>query len=128
MDTPRCETSGCERSLEEAGRRTIRNEKWARFACSENIDLQVGQVLKKLEAMGELDNTYVIYTADHGMAIGRHGLQGKQNLYDHTCIPFIVKGPGIEAGSRVAGSVYLLGVLATLCDLAKIDAPKTSGD
>ena len=77
--------------------------------------------------MGELDNTYVIYTADHGMAIGRHGLQGKQNLYDHTWrIPFIVKGPGIEAGSRVAGNVYLLDALATLCDLAKIDAPKTS--
>ena len=107
--------------------RTIRNEMGREFACSENIDLQVGRVLKKLEAMGELDNTHAIYTADHGMAIGRHGLQGKQNLYDHTWrIPFIVKGPGIEAGSRVAGNVYLLDVLATLCDLAKIDAPKTS--
>ena len=107
--------------------RTIRNEMGREFACSENIDLQVGRVLKKLEAMGELDNTYVIYTADHGMAIGRHGLQGKQNLYDHTWrIPFIVKGPGIKAGSRVAGNVYLLDVLSTLCDLAKIDAPKTS--
>ena len=51
--------------------------------------------------MGELDNTYVVYTADHGMAIGRHGLQGKQNIYEHTWrIPFIVKGPGIEAGSK----------------------------
>ena len=64
--------------------RTIRNEMGREFACSENIDIQVGRVLKKLEEMGELDNTYVVYTADHGMAIGRHGLQGKQNLYDHT--------------------------------------------
>jgi arylsulfatase A-like enzyme len=107
--------------------RTIRNEMGREFACSENIDIQIGRVLRKLEAMGELDHTYVIYTADHGMAIGRHGLQGKQNLYEHTWrIPFIVKGPGIEPGSRVPGNIYLLDVLATLCDLAKIKTPKTS--
>ena len=106
---------------------TIRNEMGREFACSENIDIQIGRVLRKLEEMGELDNTYVIYTADHGMAIGRHGLQGKQNLYEHTWrIPFIVQGPGIEGGSRVPGNIYLLDVLATLCDLANIDSPKTS--
>ena len=107
--------------------RTIRNEMGREFACSENIDVQIGRVLRKLEEMGELDHTYVIYTADHGMAIGRHGLQGKQNLYEHTWrIPFIVKGPGIEPGSRAPGNIYLLDVLATLCDLAEIDIPKTS--
>lgn len=106
---------------------TIRNEIGRQFACGENIDLQIGRVLAKLEAMGELDNTYVIYTADHGMAIGRHGLQGKQNLYEHTWrVPLIVKGPGIEAGSRVQGNVYLLDVLSTLCDLAEIEAPDSS--
>ena len=107
--------------------RTIRNEMGREFACSENIDIQIGRVLRKLEAMDELENTYVIYTADHGMAIGRHGLQGKQNLYEHTWrIPFIVKGPGIKSGSRVDGNIYLLDILATLCDLAEIDTPKTS--
>ena len=107
--------------------RTIRNELGREFACSENIDIQVGRVLRKLEAMGELDNTYVFYTADHGMAIGRHGLQGKQNLYEHTWrIPFIVKGPGIKGGSRVKGNIYLLDVLATLCDLSGIEIPGTS--
>jgi arylsulfatase A-like enzyme len=107
--------------------RTIRNELGREFACSENIDIQIGRVLKQLEAMGELDNTYIIYTADHGMAIGRHGLQGKQNLYQHTWrVPFIVKGPGIKPGSRVEGNIYLLDVLATLTDLAGIAAPETS--
>ena len=107
--------------------RTIRNELGREFACSENIDIQIGRVLAKLEAMGELDNTYIIYTADHGMAIGRHGLQGKQNLYQHTWrVPFIVKGPGIKPGSRVEGNIYLLDVLATLCDLAGIPAPETN--
>lgn len=101
---------------------TIRNEIGRQFACSENVDIEVGKVLAKLAAMGELENTYVFYTADHGMAIGRHGLQGKQNLYEHTWrVPFIAKGPGIEAGSRADGNIYLLDVLGTLCDLAGIE-------
>jgi choline-sulfatase len=107
--------------------RTIRNELGREFACSENIDNQIGRVLAKLEALGELDNTYIFYTADHGMAIGRHGLQGKQNLYEHTWrVPFLVRGPGIKAGSRVEGNIYLLDVLPTLCDLAGITAPETT--
>lgn len=106
---------------------TIRNELGREFACSENIDIQIGRVLAKLDAMGELENTYIVYTADHGMAIGRHGLQGKQNLYQHTWrVPFIVKGPGIKSGSRVEGNIYLLDSLATLCDLAGITAPQTN--
>lgn len=107
--------------------RTIRNETGRQFACSENIDIQIDRVLTKLDAMGELDNTFVFYTADHGMAIGRHGLQGKQNLYQHTWrVPLIVKGPGIQPGSRVEGNVYLLDVLATLCEIAGITAPETN--
>ncbi len=106
---------------------TIRNELGREFACSENIDIQIGRVLEKLETMGELDNTYIFYTADHGMAIGRHGLQGKQNLYEHTFrVPFIVKGPGITAGKRVTGNIYLLDVLGTLCDIAGITPPTTN--
>lgn len=105
---------------------TVRNELGREYACSENIDIQLGKVLDKLEAMGELDNTYIIYTSDHGMSIGRHGLMGKQNLYEHTWrVPFIVKGPGIDAGKRVKGNIYLLDVLPTLCDLAGIDTPET---
>ena len=104
--------------------RTIRNELGREFACSENIDIQIGRVLDRLKAMGELENTYIFYTADHGMAIGRHGLQGKQNLYEHTWrVPFVVKGPGIKPGSRVPGNIYLLDVLATFCDLAGVMPP-----
>ncbi len=105
---------------------TIRNELGREYACSENIDIQIGRVLEKLEAMGELDNTYIIYTADHGIAIGRHGLTGKQNLYEHSFrVPYIVKGPGIPAGKRVQGNIYLLDTLPTLCDLAGIPIPET---
>ncbi|MDO8544013.1 MAG: sulfatase-like hydrolase/transferase [Opitutaceae bacterium] len=106
---------------------TMRNELGRHHACSENIDIQIGRVLDRLEAMGELDNTYVFYTSDHGIAIGRHGLQGKQNLYEHTWrVPFIVKGPRIKAGMRARGNIYLLDVLATLCDLAGIAPPESN--
>jgi arylsulfatase A-like enzyme len=107
--------------------RTIRNELGRQFACSENIDMQIGRVLDKLRAMGELENTYIFYTADHGMAIGRHGLQGKQNLYEHTWrVPLVVQGPGIRPGSRAKGNVYLLDVLSTLCDLTGVQPPDSS--
>ena len=105
---------------------TVRNELGREYACSENIDIQLGKVLDKLEAMGELDNTYIIYTSDHGIAIGRHGLMGKQNLYEHSWrVPFIAKGPGIKAGSRVEGNIYLHDILPTVCDLAGIPIPET---
>jgi arylsulfatase A-like enzyme len=105
---------------------SIRNELGREYACDENIDIQIGKVLKKLDEMGELENTYVIYTADHGISIGRHGLTGKQNLYEHTWrVPFIVNGPGIKAGTRVEGNIYLLDVLPTLCDLAGVKIPET---
>ncbi len=106
---------------------TVRNELGREFACSENIDIQIGRVLDKLRAMGELENTWIVYTADHGIAIGRHGLQGKQNLYEHTWrVPFIVAGPGVKPGIRAPGNVYLGDVLATLCDIAGIEPPKTN--
>jgi choline-sulfatase len=106
---------------------TIRNEIGREYACSENIDIQIGRVLKRLEEMGELDNTYIFYTADHGIAIGRHGLQGKQNLYEHTWrVPMVVKGPGIKPGVRVPGNIYLGDLLATFCDLTGIAPPETN--
>ena len=106
---------------------TIRNELGREYACIEEIDAQVGRVLAQLAKMGELANTYVLFTADHGIAVGRHGLTGKQNLYEHTWrVPMIARGPGIKAGARAPGNVYLLDLLATSCDLAGIDAPKTN--
>jgi len=114
---------GVMRSRTEA---TIRNETGREYACIENIDIQIGRVLEQLEAMGELDNTYIVFTADHGMSVGRHGLTGKQNLYEHTWrVPMIVVGPGVEAESRAPGNVYLLDILPTICELAGVDPPDT---
>lgn len=106
---------------------TIRNETGREFACVENIDTQIGRVLEKLEEMGELDNTIIVYTADNGIGIGRHGLIGKQNLYEHSWrVPLLVKGPGVRAGARAMGNIYLLDTLTTLCDFAGINPPSTN--
>lgn len=106
---------------------SIRNELGREMACSEYIDEQIGRVIRRLEELGELEHTYIIYTADHGMSIGRHGLMGKQNLYQHTWrVPFIAAGPGIPAGARAAGNGYLLDLLATFCDFAGITVPESN--
>ena len=105
---------------------TIRNEIGREFACNENIDQQIHRVLEKLSALGELENTWIFYTSDHGIAIGRHGLQGKQNLYEHTWrVPLVVKGPGVRPGSRMPGNTYLGDTLATLCAITGVTPPPT---
>lgn len=117
------EVSGVLTSRTEA---TVRNEIGREYACIELIDMQIGRVLSQLEAMDELDNTYIVFTSDHGIAVGRHGLMGKQNLYEHTWrVPFIVMGPSIEAGSRAQGNIYLLDLMPTVCDLANVEIPET---
>lgn len=105
---------------------TIRNEKGREYACIENLDNQIGRVLEKLENMGELDNTYIFFTGDNGISIGRHGLMGKQNLYEHSWrVPLIVKGPGIKVGGRALGNTYLMDVLPTMYDMAGIEQLNT---
>lgn len=64
------------------------------YAMISHIDHQVGRILKKLEESGHKENTIVIYSADNGLALGQHGLFGKQNLYDHILrVPLIFSGP-----------------------------------
>jgi choline-sulfatase len=90
------------------------------------LDAQVGQVLDTLDGSGLAANTYVIFTADHGLAVGQHGLMGKQNLYDHSIrMPLLISGPGIPGGKKVDEMVYQHSVFPTTCELAAIAAPKT---
>ena len=89
-------------------------------------DAEMGRVLQTLEEKGHLDNTIVIYTADHGLAVGQHGLLGKQNLYNHSIrVPSIFAGPGIPEGQTVDALTYLYDVFPTVCDLTNVDIPDT---
>ena len=89
-------------------------------------DAEMGRLLQTLEAKGQLDNTIVIYTADHGLAVGQHGLFGKQNLYSHSIrVPSIFAGPGVPEGVTVDALTYLYDVFPTVCDLTDVDCPDT---
>lgn len=96
----------------------------AYYSCISCLDHHVGRVLGTLRDLGQLENTLVIYTSDHGLAVGgRHGLMGKQNLYEHVKPPLIFAGPRIPQGKSDA-LVYLFDLFPTLCDYAGIEAPK----
>ena len=67
------------------------------FALITHTDVQIGRILEVLEEEGLSDQTYVLFTADHGLSVGHHGLIGKQNLYDHSVrVPLIISGPGVD--------------------------------
>ena len=91
-----------------------------------HMDVEMGRLLQTLEATGHLENTIVIYTADHGLAVGQHGLLGKQNLYNHSIrVPSIFAGPGVPIGQTVNALTYLHDLFPTVCDLTGVDCPDT---
>ena len=96
------------------------------YAIISHADHHIGRILDALEKSGKADNTLIIFSADHGLAVGQHGLMGKQNQYDHSVrMPLIFVGPGIEAGRKTAAMVYLQSAFATTCDMAAIPTPGT---
>jgi len=95
------------------------------YALVTHLDQQVGRVLDELERLGMTDSTYIVFTADHGLAVGHHGLMGKQNLFEHSVkVPFLVAGPGIEPGKRVEAPIYLQDVMPTSLDWAGVEIPE----
>ncbi|MFP4499554.1 MAG: sulfatase-like hydrolase/transferase [Candidatus Hydrogenedentota bacterium] len=95
------------------------------YAIITHMDAQVGRILDALEASGKADGTVVIFTADHGLACGHHGLMGKQNMFDHSLrAPLMIMGPGIPAGARNSTPVYLQDIMPTALALAGAEVPE----
>lgn len=83
------------------------------YACVSFVDMQVGRILDALEASGQLDNTTILFTADHGELLGDFGCFGKRSMHDASArIPFII----YEKGTFEGGEVSTLPV--SLVDLA----------
>lgn len=95
------------------------------YALITHLDVQIGKILDTLDANGQADNTWIFFTADHGLAVGHHGLIGKQNMYDHSVrVPFLVAGPGVAKGAKNDNAIYLQDVMATALDLAEAEKPQ----
>jgi len=105
-------------------RSVIRHQLAEYYGLVSHMDHEVGRILRALEAVGRSEDTVVIYAADHGLAMGSHGLLGKQNLYEMSMrAPLVVAGPGVPAGSS-AEFTYLFDLFPTICELAEADAPR----
>jgi arylsulfatase A-like enzyme len=106
----------------------IREQLAEYYGMISGLDHQIGRILEKLEAVGRAENTVIVFSADHGLALGSHGLLGKQSLYEHSQkSPLIFAGAGIPNGSTTALS-YLLDIPATVLSLSgTVPPPELDG-
>jgi len=97
------------------------------YGMISHLDYHIGRLISWLGASGQLENTIIVFTGDQGLAIGSHGLLGKESMYDHSIAsPLIWCGPGIPAGRRSAALVHHVDHYPTLCELAGVPRPPTA--
>lgn len=98
------------------------------YGMISEVDVQIGRVMQALQKTGQADNTIIVFASDNGLAVGRHGLLGKQNLYDHSVkVPLTIITPAyaIRKGERNSALCYLHDIAPTLCELANIPLPES---
>ncbi len=98
----------------------------AYYAMITHLDAHIGRVLGALEESGHAEDTIIVFAGDNGLAVGQHGLMGKQNMYEHSVrVPLVIGGSGIPEGERSDALCYLLDLFPTLCDLVDLPTPET---
>lgn len=96
------------------------------YAMITHLDFCVGRIMDKVEDEGLIENTLFIFAADNGLAVGSHGLFGKQNLYEHSIrVPMVVSGPKIPKGERRTGTALIADLYPTILDYLDIEIPDT---
>lgn len=104
----------------------VRKDLSVYYSVISHLDEQIGRILQALDETQQADKTIVIFTSDQGLAIGSHGLRGKQNMYEHTIgTPLILCGPGIPQDRRCDAQCYLRDLYPTVCDMAGVPIPET---
>lgn len=89
------------------------------YAMTEHMDHGIGRIHQRLTELGLIENTLVIHSGDHGLAVGQHGLFGKQNLYDHSVrVPLVMAGPNIPVGQVRSNLCYQHDLHPTLLEAA----------
>ena len=96
------------------------------YAIITHLDQQIGEILAALKKSGKDKNTYIFFTGDHGLSVGRHGLLGKQNMFDHSIrVPLLMVGPDIPKKHKIDQEVYLQDIMATSLELANVKPTNT---
>lgn len=96
------------------------------YAVIEHLDAALGRLIGELDRRGLSKDTLIIFTSDHGLAMGSHGLRGKQNMYEHSIsVPLIMLGPGITADRKTETLCYLRDLYPTICDFVGTEIPQT---
>lgn len=97
----------------------VRTHRAEYAAIITHLDAQIGRILAAMDRLGLRDSTRIIFTSDHGLAIGRHGLMGKQNMFDHSVrVPLVLSGPGLPRGERIDTRVYMQDIFPTVLSWA----------
>ncbi|MBI1387682.1 MAG: sulfatase-like hydrolase/transferase [bacterium] len=93
-------------------------------AMVENIDRWTGTFIQELERRGELDNTLILYSSDHGEMLGDHDLWAKtQPFHPSACVPLVIAGPGVSGDRVVSNPSATLDIAATILDYAGLEIP-----
>lgn len=96
------------------------------YGIISHVDSQIGRILAALKGRGLADDTIIVFSGDNGLAVGQHGLMGKQSVYEHSVgVPLLFAGPGIEQGRRSGAPCYLFDIYPTLCELAGVEHPES---
>lgn len=86
------------------------------YGMISELDYQVGRILTALKENDFDKNTLIVFAGDNGLAVGQHGLLGKQNLYEHSIkVPMIFSGPDIPK-SKYNGFTYLSDMAPTILE------------
>lgn len=96
------------------------------YGMISHLDNELGKVINELKETGKYEDTIIIFAGDNGLALGQHGLMGKQSCYEHSIrVPLIFAGPGIPKNERRDTYAYLLDIFPTICELIGADIPET---
>jgi choline-sulfatase len=112
--------------FQELSENTVTRGQEGYYACVDFVDDCIGELLDTLDREGMLENTYVIYTSDHGEMLGDHGLWAKAVYFENAIrIPLLIRGPGIEApGQKMDDPISLIDLFPTLCGLTDLPRPE----
>lgn len=104
----------------------VREELALYYGMISELDAQIGRIIAALEENGQLENTLIVMAGDNGLAVGSHGLLGKQNLYEHSMrVPLIMAGPGIPANEQRNQLVYIFDISPTIAEYLNLSLPPT---